>query len=95
MPPEMMYYLTNLQLNTQQFLNAYNAMQDRVQEAFDRGYDAVIPTLEYPLPGDLDHIDDGELGDFLTAFLAIQTTMEANDRQNFARLLAVLRSWTR
>lgn len=95
MPPEMLDFLTNLQLNTQDFLNAYNALQDRVQEAFDRDYDSVISTLEYPLPGDLDHIDDGELGDFLTAFLAIQVVMEANSRQNFARILAVLRSWIR
>ena len=95
MPPEMMDFLTNLQLDIQAYLNASAKLDDRFQEGLDRGYAALLPNLEYPLPGELDHIDDGEIEAAFAAWVSVQGNLTANSRANLKALLALVRSWTR
>jgi len=95
MPPEMIDFLTNLQLDTQAFLNAERALSARFQEGLDRGYASVLPGLAYPLPGDLDYLDDGEIEAAFAAWVSVQGALDANQRLIRKSLLALVRSWTR
>jgi len=95
MPPELANFLTLLQVDVQNFLNAYDAMSDRFQEAYDRDFDQLLAQQEYPLPGDLDHLTLAKLMNALAAAQAVQNTLTTNQRENIGRLLGVLRAWTR
>lgn len=95
MPPEMIDFLTNLQLRTQAYLNAHDTLARTFQEGIDRGYAPLLATLEFPLPGDLDHLDEGEIDAAFAAFAALDAAMVANGRANAKALTNLVRSWTR
>ena len=95
MPPEFLDYMTNVIGAVEAYLNAHQHLGLVLQEGFDRDFDDLIPTLDYPLPGDLDHVDAGEIAAMFAAFTALEDTMNANGRANIRAMTAVLRSWTR
>jgi hypothetical protein len=64
-------------------------MPPRIQEAYDRGYNVSLPNIEFE--GELDHLTPAALGGLLTTAAALEGLMDANSRQHWKNLRAVLR----
>lgn len=84
-------YLVHLENDVHAFLDAFLALQDRVTEAYDRGVNLRVPDYDYPLPGELSHIDPQRLANFLVGYAAVDAAMEANDRAVFTNFYALVR----
>lgn len=93
MTPQQADFFTNWTAAVGAFLTAFADVEDRFTEAFDRGIDADLESIEFE--GDLDHLTAANVGAAFAAYLAINATMTADDRAAWSDLLAVVRSWTR
>lgn len=95
MDPELLNYFSNLDADVGAFLTAFSRIEDRFQEAFDRGIDAELAGLDFAGQGDLDHLSPARLSAAFAAFINVQNTMNATDRAAWTALLEVVRSWSR
>lgn len=84
-------YLTRLENAASAYLRAYQALEDVVQEAYDRGVDDRRLNWDYPLPGDISHITADKLVSFLGGFQAVKSTMTADGRLVFADMYGIIR----
>lgn len=92
MDPQTANYFTLLLNAVAAFLTATSDMQSRFQEAFDRGIPGGLAQIEFS--GDLDHLDPQKLADLFAAWQEIIAVMDADDRDGWSVMLAVVRSWT-
>lgn len=91
MDPQILNFFANLEDDVKAFVLAFLQLQDRFQEAYDRGIDAALPTLDFSEAGLLDHLSEAKLIAAFQAYTALNATMTASDRENFTRLYGVIR----
>lgn len=95
MSPQLQNYFSNMIADVGAFLTAFAVLEDRFQEGFDREIDDALAGLDFSDTGDLNHLTPESVGDAFAAFVAVQTIMNASNRENWNRFLEVVRSWTR
>jgi hypothetical protein len=91
MDPQDLNYFTNLTADVLAYIEAWQKLEDRFQEAFDRDIDARLGTLNFAEAGDMSYLDEAKLNAAFAAFTALSGTMNAAARLNWARLYGVIR----
>jgi hypothetical protein len=91
MDPQIANFLTNLEHDIDSFLNAWQAVEDRFQEAFDRGIPDELATMDFGLYGDLAYLTEAKLVDGFAAYQSIKAAMDASGRLNWERFYQVVR----
>jgi len=91
MDPQDLNYLSNLTTDIQAFIQAWQEVEDRFQEAFDRDIDARLETLNFAEAGDLSYLSEEKLSAAFTAYQAIVTVMNAAGRLNWSRFYGVIK----
>ena len=91
MDPQVADYLSNLEADTDLFLQAFLRLKTRFQEAADRGIDDLVAAHAIEYQGDLSHMTDAKLAAAFTEFQSVDTTMLANGRAVYVAFYGIIR----
>lgn len=82
-------YFTRLAQDTDNYREALQELNNRLQEGKDRGYDQTAGSIVFD--GDLDHLSAAKVGALFNAMTAVNSTMEASSRAAWSAVYGVIR----